>query len=140
MAKKKAKSKTALPKRIAGVKIPKKVRKAGLPALLASPVGIGLATELATLAAAAIGGRSGGAAGKLKDQGHALKKGGGKAAVSAETVTFALGEAARSFADALRYGPSADGPQAGGPDVDGPEPPAPKGRRSAYPQSGPAAH
>lgn len=111
MAKKK---KAHLPKRIAGVKVPKSVRKGRLGELLASPTGQALIAE-AVVAAGAMG-----AARKAKnspkvrhfmhDAGERVHHAGDRlhhgdarqeAGAMGATLAYALGEAARSFADAL---------------------------------------
>jgi uncharacterized protein YjbJ (UPF0337 family) len=115
MAKKKGKD--FLPKKIAGVKVPKKVRQGRFGELLASPTGQKVIAE-ALVAAGAVA-----AAAKAKDQ-PAVKRAAGKAKDKLGEVTdrvkgagdgagqatadttgalaYAIGEAARSFADALR--------------------------------------
>jgi hypothetical protein len=103
------KSKSFLPKKIAGVKVPKKVRKGRFGELLASPAGQALLAE-AIMAIGAVAGAkkvadSPEARDKISDVADAVRGAGKKAkrkapAVS-DAVAFALGEAARSFADAL---------------------------------------
>ena len=114
------KGKTKVPKRIAGVKIPKKVRKSRFGKLLASPQGQALVAEALSAAAALAGGatmvkQSGkdSAIGHVADTiGRKLKgaaadaqvTGAGAAAsadVTAHRFAHALGEAARSFNAAL---------------------------------------
>lgn len=104
MAKRK-KRKALLPKRIAGVKVPKSVRKGRLGELLASRTGQTLLAQ-AVVAAGAIGAtkNAGDAAvDKLsgaKDLGQRLK-GGKDAAAAGGILAVALGEAARAFVRSL---------------------------------------
>jgi hypothetical protein len=105
MAKKK--SKNSLPKRIGGVRIPKRVRKGPLAALLASRHG----QEILVGSLVAL---TGAAAGKKVADEHSPKKTGRKAlsglagaGAAGATLSFAFGEAARSFLDALQHGPDA---------------------------------
>jgi hypothetical protein len=107
------KTKGFLPKRVAGVKVPKSVRKGRLGELLSSKTGQILIAE-AIMAASAVG-----AAKKAKDSPAARKAvrdvidkvhltGDGAArdvGSAGATLAYALGEAARSFADALHRGP-----------------------------------
>jgi hypothetical protein len=133
--KKKAKSKRALPKRLAGIKLPKAVRQGGLAALATSPQGAKLMAELLAAAGGVVLAKKGadavapGGDAASAAQGK-LQQGGGAIAASGQAVTYALGEAARSFLQALKDG--------------GEPPPAPKEpatpRRPAAPQPGPAAH
>jgi hypothetical protein len=133
MAKKKNKS--FLPKRIAGVKVPRSVRKGRLGELLASRTGQTLIAE-AIMAAGAMG-----VAKKAKDSPKArsfmhdaadrVRQAGGDAGqevgAAGGALAYALGEAARSFADALRRGDDRGISRAGGemawtPDYGAPEP------------------
>jgi hypothetical protein len=103
------KSKSFLPKRIAGVKVPKKVRKGRFGELLASPAGQALLAEaimaVGAMASAKKVADSPQAREKLGGVADALRSGGKKAKRKApqvsDAVAYALGEAARSFADAL---------------------------------------
>lgn len=111
MAKKKHKAKNHLPKRIAGVKVPKSVRQGRFGQLLASRTGQLLIAEAIMVAGAAAGAKKGAketgagrfltdAARHLQDRGDmdkALGPAGG-------AIAYAVGEAVRSFADALRSG------------------------------------
>jgi hypothetical protein len=126
------KTKSFLPKRIAGVKVPKSVRKGRLGELLASRTGQALIAE-AIMAAGAIGAAKkagdspkarhlvADAADKLKTLGGDARQKAGDAKDKAEetgsTFAFALGEAARSFAAALdrHNGMPHDGDLAGSP-------------------------
>jgi hypothetical protein len=126
MAKKKSKS--FLPKRIAGVKVPKAVRKGRLGELLASKTGQTLIAE-AIMAAGAVGGAK-----KINDSPKARSfiadtaervRSPGDMAQSGAVLAYALGEAARSFAEALRRGPDereVGGEMAWTPDYGAPEP------------------
>ncbi|HEY8617756.1 hypothetical protein [Phenylobacterium sp.] len=116
MAKKKRKTKSLLPKRIAGVKVPKAVRKGRFAELLASRTGQMLIAE-AIMAVGALGGakkagQSPSARSFLHDAAeHVRARGDGRveAGAAGGALAYALGEAARSFADALRSGaPQAD--------------------------------
>ena len=111
MSKKKAKtSKGAIPKRIAGVKVPKAVRKGRFGELLASRTG------QAVIAQAILGAGAVAAGVKAKDSPkvqsaarkakHAITDKAGAAAsdTGASALAYAFGEAARSFADAMRRG------------------------------------
>jgi len=116
MAKKKQK-KSLLPKRIAGVKVPKSVRKGRFAALLASPHGRKLVAE-AVLAIGAVAGAkkagdstrirglAGYAADRLHDMGDDVGRKGKDVGAAGGALAFALGEAARSFVDALHRGES----------------------------------
>ncbi|HEX3700390.1 MAG TPA: hypothetical protein VHV27_06925 [Phenylobacterium sp.] len=119
-----AKRKSLLPKRIAGVKVPKSVRKGRFGELLASPTGQAVIAE-AILAIGAVAGAkkvadSPEARDKLSDMADGLKHAGKKAKRKAApidgAVAYALGEAARSFADALhrRHDERAPAPSAEG--------------------------
>lgn len=107
------KSRNFLPKKIAGVKVPKKVRKGRFGELLASPAGQALLAE-AIMAVGAMAGakkvadspqareKLGGVADAIRSGGKQAKH---KAPQVSDAVAYALGEAARSFADALhRHG------------------------------------
>lgn len=111
------KSKGLLPKRIAGVKVPKKVRKGRFGELLASKTGQALIVQ-AIIAAGAVAGAKKAAgdpkargaiadlAGKVKSAGEDA---GDQVAETSSAVTYALGEAARTFAEALhRGGPASE--------------------------------
>ena len=113
------KTRSILPKKIAGVKVPKAVRKGRLGELLASKKGQALVAE-AVMAAGAIAGAKKlkddpQARGAVADTGRSLKHAGREAGYDASALTatlaYALGEAARSFADALRHDPGEDHPR-----------------------------
>lgn len=106
MAKKRKKA--SLPKRLAGVKIPKKVRKGRLGALLASPLGQELLAGSVAVAGGALAARKAKhspearrLAGRLK---HAGEDRIDETEAAAGLFAHALGEAARSFAEALQSG------------------------------------
>ena len=103
------KRKKRLPKQLAGVKVPKSVRKGQLGKAIASPDGRAVLAEVLMAAAAVAGTKKandGGAphdaltevAHRLRDAGAV--KGDGKAMADG-TVTYALGEAARTFVKAF---------------------------------------
>ena len=114
MAKSRKKSKGLIPKRIAGVKVPKKVRKGRFGELLASKTGQAVIAQ-AILGAGAV------AAGLKAKKDPKVRKVARKAgqevsdtandathatAEASSTLAYALGEAARTFAEALRGEPS----------------------------------
>ena len=111
MSKKKAKtSKGAIPKRIAGVKVPKAVRKGRFGELLASRTGQAVIAQAILGAGAVAAGMRAkdnpkvqSAARKAK---HTITDKADAAAsdAGAGALAYALGEAARSFADAMRRG------------------------------------
>lgn len=111
------KSKALLPKRIGKVKIAKSVRKGALADVLTSKAGQALIAQ-AVLAVGAV------AAAKLKKNRKArgavaaAKVKGGEASQEAgaatATLTYALGEAVRSFSEALHRAPNDRTPGAGG--------------------------
>lgn len=109
MAKKKSKS--SLPKRVAGVKIPKAVRNGQLAALLASPKGQEILIGSLVALSGAFAGKKVADEGGPKKAGRKMKAlglaGAAGAAGAGTTLSFALGEAARSFLDALHHGPEA---------------------------------
>lgn len=110
-SKKKAKAKSLLPKRVAGVKVPKAVRRSRFGQMLASPAGQALLTDLAVGAGAL-------AVAKGKDNPrvrhfahdakdkvvHTGEDATHGAHVSGETVAYALREAARAFSEAMHRG------------------------------------
>lgn len=100
-----AKKKTRLPKRIAGVKLPKPLRR-GAGRFLASRQGRALALEAlavtASLVAVGVGGRKAGRRLAASSDGAAGPVGAATSASSA--VAYALGEGLRAFTDALHRG------------------------------------
>lgn len=110
MAKSK-KKKNHLPKRIAGVKVPKSVRRGRLGEVLASPAGQAVLADVAigagALAATKIGRNA--KVRRFADQAadrasHAGRDSAHEVAEAGSALTYAIGEAARSFADALNRG------------------------------------
>lgn len=112
MAKKKRKTKSLLPKRIAGVKVPKAVRKGRFGELLASRTGQVLIAEALMAAGAVAGAKKASESPKARHLVHEAAErvrhagdgGGREMGAASATLAYALGEAARSFADALRHG------------------------------------
>ena len=96
--------KNLLPKRLAGVKVPKSVRRGDLGAAIGSPAGQAVLAEVLLAAAAVAEAKKtedGGAArDALSDVADRLRNA-GEVKVAGETVTFAIGEAARAFVDAF---------------------------------------
>lgn len=109
MAKNK-KNKSALPKRIAGVKVPKALRKGRAGRFLASPLGVALVSEAVVAAGAVAAGRQtrpGSAARKFADHplaslSHLTDDAKARGAESAEALRGAFAAASVAFADALR--------------------------------------
>lgn len=106
--------KNLLPKRIAGVKVPKSVRRGRIAEAIASPTGRVVLAELFMAAAAAAkqakaDATSGDALTEVTDRlrgaGEDVAKRAAKAGQATDetggAVTYAMGEAARAFADAL---------------------------------------
>jgi hypothetical protein len=135
MAKTKKKAKSFLPKRIAGVKVPKSVRKGRLGEMLASRTGQALIAEaiMATgaVAVAKKASDSPKARGFIHNAAERVRNAGDEAGhdagVAGGVLAYALGEAARSFADALKRGGDDAGLRTGGemawtPDYGAPEP------------------
>lgn len=145
MAKRK-KNKAALPKRVAGLKIPKAVRKGGWPALLASPIGAGVVSNLITAAAAGMAGHEAQRGSRTRRAAahatggveHAVGNAGAAMNHQAQAFTYALGEAARTFADTFRAGRTPETAQAA--PVVAPAAEPEKRRSGAYPQSDTPAH
>ncbi len=113
MAKAKTKKKkNLLPKRIAGVKVPKTARRGRFGELLASRQGQTLLAEALLGAGAIAAGMKAKDNPKVRraahDMKHQLSDAGHRASedatVATSTLAYALGEAARTFADALRHG------------------------------------
>lgn len=155
--KKKKKAKAALPKRIAGVKVPKAVRRSRFGDLLASRTGQALIAEALLGAGVLAAGKKASENPKVREATHDAKvrtlKAGDEAAhdvgAAGATLAYALGEAARSFAEALRHGePSAGGgaralddgeEPAWAPDYGAPEAEATGGKRKAAKKKQPPA-
>ena len=106
MAKKKTKS--AIPKKIAGVKVPRSVRKGRFGELLASRSGQAVIAQAILGAGAVAAGFKAKDAPGVRRAAHDAKAGAGHAVQSVEAggaqLAYALGEAARTFAEALRRG------------------------------------
>ena len=133
MAKTKTKSKArkTLPKRIAGVKVPKAVRKSRFGELLASRAGQALIAEALLAAGAVAAGKKASRNPRVRDAAHEAKEMAVHAghdvrhdmADAGATLAYALGEAARAFAEALRRDdgvaaePRSFAPDDGGEDV-----------------------
>jgi hypothetical protein len=119
---KKKQRKASVSKKLAGVRIPKKVRKSRLGALLASPLGQELLAGSAAVAGGAMAGsklRRNESANRLAGQiKHAGQQGVDDTQAGASVFAYALGEAARSFADALQSKDHLK-PDAAGADGDG---------------------
>jgi hypothetical protein len=145
MAKKK-KKRSLLPKRITGVKVPKAVRKGRFAELLASKAGQALIAEAIMAAGAIAGAKKASDSPKARsfvhDTAEAVRDASDsdKVDVSSarEVVAYAVGEAVRSFAEALRNGPDGERGGAAG-DADSwqaPEPGDGKKKSSSY-EAGP---
>lgn len=115
-SKKKAKSAAALPKRIAGVKVPKAVRRGRFADLLASRQGQALIAEAILGAGAVAAGLKAKDDPKVrrvaKDAKDSLVNAGDDAVTgvgaAGATLAYALAEGARAFAEALRRGGAAE--------------------------------
>ena len=92
----KQRKKNGVPKSIAGVKVPKRVRR-GLKSLAASQEGRTVLTEALVAAGAALA--AGGVTKKIKDKGGASAA---AAAFRASALATAFGAATQAFADTLR--------------------------------------
>jgi len=112
MAKSKKKSKGLIPKKIAGVKVPKKVRRGRFGELLASKTGQAVIAQAILGAGAVAAGLKAKDSPKVRsaarDAKHKVAEKADGAAHDAgaagSAFAYALGEAARSFAEALRQG------------------------------------
>lgn len=113
MAKSRKKSKGLIPKRIAGVKVPKKVRKGRFGELLASKTGQAVIAQAILGAGAVAAGlkatddpRVRKAARKAKEEvAHTAHDAKQATSEAGSTLAYALTEAARAFAEALRGEP-----------------------------------
>jgi hypothetical protein len=112
MAKAGKKAKRIIPKRIAGVRVPRAVRKGRFGDLLASKTGQALIAQAILGAGAVAAGMkvkdspkvremAQGAKDKIADVGQDATRG---TAQTTSTLAYALGEAAKTFAEALRRG------------------------------------
>lgn len=117
------KKKAFLPKKIAGVKVPKKVRQGRFGELLASPTGQKVIAEAIMAAGAAIGAKKAAdhpkvrqlakdAKDKVADAAGGASDGAlgltAQAGTTSGAIAYALGEAARTFTEALRRGGAAE--------------------------------
>jgi hypothetical protein len=104
------KSKSVLPKKIAGVKVPKSIRKGHFGEFLTSPTGQKIVAEaivavgaVASAHKAAKSDKAKEIAGAAKDKLADAKDGAGdKASDASGVIAYAIGEAVRSFTDAIR--------------------------------------
>ena len=104
------KSKSVLPKKIAGVKVPKAIRKGQVGEFLTSPTGQKLVAEAIVAVGAVVSARKAAKSDTAKQVGAAAKekltdaKDGAKDAATAGSgvIAYAIGEAVRSFTDAVR--------------------------------------
>jgi len=142
MAKSRKKSKGLIPKRIAGVKVPRSVRKGRFGELLASKTGQAVIAQAILGAGAVAAGLKAkdspkvrkftrDAKHKVADTGHDAAD---KVGETGSTLAYALGEAARTFSEALRRGgagslPRADDEGAWTPDYGAPETASPASDR-----------
>ena len=104
----KTSKKSLLPKRIAGVKVPKSVRKGRIGEAIASPTGQAVLAEVIMAAANTAKDAKDGPASRdtLVDVADRLRqvgddKGAQAADDASDAIAYALGEAARTFVDAL---------------------------------------
>jgi hypothetical protein len=126
-----------LPKRVAGVKLPKPLRKGG-SRFLRSPEGRKLAMEAvaatAALVAAGVGARKG-----LLKQAASRGIGAADAAAAASSMTsafdYAVSEGVRSFTEALKSGKTAAGAETAWPPVEEDGPAKKKPARTDAPTS-----
>lgn len=107
MAKKK-KKKGLLPKRIAGVKVPKALRKGDLPALLASPLGVAIVSDALVIAAGRLGGDAAAKGSRTREllahPGRSLEHAGEAVVEGGVEAGHAAAEAARRLAEAVAAG------------------------------------
>jgi len=115
------KSKSLLPKRIGKVKVAKSVRKGALADLLSSKAGQALIAEavlaVGAMAGAQIAKKQLKKSSKVQGAVAAAKTKGREAGEATATLTYALGEAVRSFSEALHRSPAdraASGSNGGG--------------------------
>jgi hypothetical protein len=103
---KKAKKRNRLPKRVAGVKVPKALRRGRLGRLLASPVGQAIIIESVVRTGEHMLSRNSASGSALRDvagrSGAAASGLGHQAADQSSQVVYALRQAARSFIDAMQ--------------------------------------
>jgi hypothetical protein len=104
--------KAFLPKKIAGVKVPKNVRKGRFGEMLASPTGQKLIAQAIMAAGAIAAGKKAADSSKVREAANDVKqkvadKGGDAVQQTGDAggaLAYALTEAARTFADALKRG------------------------------------
>ncbi|MBW8815948.1 MAG: hypothetical protein JF588_21230 [Caulobacterales bacterium] len=121
------KRKDLFPKKIAGVKVPKSVRRGRFGEFLASPTGQAMIAQAVVGAGAVAAGLKAKDSPKVRklahDAKHKVADSAGDAADNAGEATsslaFALGEAARSFADAIRRSDRHDSAVPGAAEADG---------------------
>ncbi|HEX2561977.1 hypothetical protein [Phenylobacterium sp.] len=145
MAKKKSK-KGSLPKRIAGVKVPKRVRR-DLNGLLSSKLGRTIIADVLVAAGAAMVGTQAKQNSKTRQFLHdhppgeapaAVRDGAGAAASGSSALAFALGEASRSFIDALHRGKAMADARAAWPELKEDEPAPAKKKPGSGTETSPA--
>jgi hypothetical protein len=104
------KTKTLLPKRIGKIKVAKSVRKGALADLLSSKAGQALIAEavlaVGAMAGAQIAKKELRKSRKVQGAVAAAKTKGREAGEATATLTYALGEAVRSFSEALHRSPA----------------------------------
>lgn len=111
MGKSKKKKQAVLPKRIAGVKVPKALRKGRAGRFLASPMGVALVSEAAVAAGAWAAGKQakpGSAARRFADHplaslSHLANDARLRGSASTEALREAFAAASAAFADTLRH-------------------------------------
>lgn len=148
MAKKKSK-KGSVPKRIAGVKVPKRLRR-DLNGLLGSKLGRDIVADALVAAGAAMIGSQARKGSKTRrflhdhPPGHApdaaretVRDGAGAMASSSSALAFALGEASRSFVDALHRGKAMADARAAWPELKEDEPAPAKKKPGSAPETSP---
>lgn len=141
MAKKKSK-KGKLPKRIAGVKVPKQVRR-GLEELFASKQGRKIVADTVFAAGAALVGtqarKKSATRAFLREHGpDATAAPLGAMASGTSALSFALGEASRSFIDVLHRGKAMADARAAWPELKEDEPAPAKKKPGSAPETSPA--
>ncbi|MFC3077915.1 hypothetical protein ACFODL_07435 [Phenylobacterium terrae] len=147
MAKKKSKKKKGVvPKRIAGAKVPKRLRR-DLDGVLSSPMGRNILADALVAAGAAVVGTQAKKNSKTRrflrdhppaEAPHAAQDAAGAVASGSSALAFALGEASRSFVDALHRGKAMADARAAWPEQKDEEPAAPKKKPGTAPETSPA--
>ena len=139
MAKKKSK-KGALPKRIAGVKVPKRLRR-DLNGLLGSKLGRSIVADALVAAGAAMVGtqaKKGSQTRRLLHDHPPAGASGGALASGSSALAFALGEASRSFIDALHRGKAMADAKSAWPELKEDEAAPAKKKPGSAPETSPA--